>query len=170
MKSPKFLATLTAAVLMLTAAPLPASAEVFDEPQTAVSSACAEPDSLGSIKPADNLRAAGLISSYYVLCTGNTYGITFSSRTTGPRVVKKIGSIDIMVERSNDGVSGWSDFLPISDKTAEDASYHFLDSYYVSVPSGYYYRIRLTHYAKDYGWFFPETQAVTQTSVVVYVP
>ncbi len=45
----------------------------------------------------------------------------------------------------------------------------FLDKYAVTVQGGYYYRVTLTHYAKEQTWFFPDEQSVTNTSSYVWV-
>ena len=115
-----------------------------------------------------NLLAAGLISSYYIVCTAGTGSITFSSRTNATQVVAKIGQKNIRVQRSTNGTDGWTDYLAFADHFSEDVTFCYFSPETVSVPSGYY-RIILTHYAKEKGWFFPKTQSVEQTSVVVHV-
>ncbi len=84
--------------------------------------------------------------------------------------MEKIGFKDITVQRSTNGSTNWNDEVSISDKIITDALYHSLDHYSVSVTGGYYYRIMLTHYAKEKGWFFPSSQSITNYSNVVWVP
>ncbi len=158
MKSAKKLVTVTLAAVY-TAAPLC--------PAAAAETQAAAPAESSVLLPYV-MFAAGLISSYYVSCTAGEKCIYISSRTTGPNEAAKIGSVDIQVQRSTNGSTGWTTYTTVPDQLAENASYHFMDSYAVSVPSGYY-RIKLTHYAKESGWFFPKTQTATQTSVVVHV-
>jgi hypothetical protein len=52
---------------------------------------------------------------------------------------------------------------------ASDAMSHSLNNFLIAVPGGYYYRVTLTNYAKEYGWFFPSSQSITTTSSAVYV-
>ncbi|MBP0968136.1 MAG: hypothetical protein J5722_10900 [Oscillospiraceae bacterium] len=159
MKSAKIIVPVLLAAAC-TASPLcPAAAAVY--PSASAPAVC-------SVLFPHVMFAAGLISSYYVSCTAGEGCIYISSRTTGPDEAAKIGSVDIQVQRSTNGSTGWTTYTTVPDQLAENASYHYMDSYAVSVPSGYY-RVRLTHYAKESGWFFPKTQSATQTSVVVYV-
>ena len=57
----------------------------------------------------------------------------------------------------------------MSDKIKEDAVTYSLDKYAVTVQGGYYYRVTLTHYAKEQTWFFPDEQSVSNTSSYVWV-
>lgn len=115
----------------------------------------------------ENLRAAGLISSYYLLCVGGAKRITFCARTIGTEELAEIGIIDIDVQRSDDGVNGWTSYTSVPDLISTNATYNYVENYVVPVEPGYY-RIMLTHYAKEKGWFFPTRQYADQHSVVVY--
>lgn len=57
----------------------------------------------------------------------------------------------------------------MSDKIKEDATTYSLANYAVAVQGGYYYRVQLTHYAKEDTWWFPDEQSVTNTSSYVWI-
>lgn len=115
-------------------------------------------------------QAAGLISSYFLYCgaTTNKVRITASLAATGE--MAKIGFTDIKVQRSANGSSGWTTVAEPADQVIQNAYSHELSAYSVSVTGGYYYRVVLTNYAKEPGWFFPTTQSVSCTSNVIWVP
>ena len=110
MKILKLLFLMLAAALCL-AFPLHASAA--EEPDTPASSG----ESSDNGNEDDDLPrgtglylgAGGLISSFYVVCTAGSGSITFSARTTAPKVVAKIGQTDICIQRSSNGETGWTD-------------------------------------------------------------
>lgn len=82
--------------------------------------------------------------------------------------MSEIGFIDIKIQRSSD-LTNWTTEKTVSDKLAEDTISYSLTKYAVSVQGGYYYRVTLTHYAKEQTWFFPDEQSVTNTSSYVWV-
>jgi len=112
--------------------------------------------------------AAGLISGYSLGCSAGTKTIKITARTVGYEEMSKIGFTNIKIQRSTNLVN-WTTEKTISDKIAENATTHTLDKYAVSVEGGYYYRITLTHYAKEQTWFFPDEQSVTNTSSYVWI-
>lgn len=112
--------------------------------------------------------AAGLISSHSLSCTAGTKTVYITARTVGTEEMSEIGFTDIKIERSSDRIN-WTTEKTISDKIAEDTVSHSLAKYSVSVQGGYYYRVTLTHYAKEQTWFFPDKQSVTNTSSYVWV-
>jgi len=62
----------------------------------------------------------------------------------------EIGFTNIEVQRSTTGTSGWvTEFTPVDD-TVTNATSHTKNNEARSV-GGYYYRVKLYHYAKDTG-------------------
>lgn len=112
--------------------------------------------------------AAGLISGYSLSCTKGTKTVYITAKTTGSEEMSEIGFIDIKIQRSSD-LTNWTTEKTVSDKIKEDASTYSLANYAVTVQGGYYYRVTLTHYAKEQTWFFPDDQSVTNTSSYVWV-
>ena len=115
-------------------------------------------------------RAEGLIVSFYLSMATASKQVQISAFTRGSEIMAKIGFKDITIQRSSNGSTNWNNEVTISDQIITDALYHSLDHYSVSVAGGYYYRIVLTHYAKETGWFFPSSQSITNYSNVVWVP
>lgn len=113
-------------------------------------------------------QSAGLISSYYLSCGKGTNGIEITAFVKATAQMAKIGFIDIEVQRSKNGSSGWTTVVEPNDQVIQNASKHSLDAYPVSVSSGYYYRVVLTNYAKEKGLLLPKTQEVSCTSNVIY--
>lgn len=113
--------------------------------------------------------AAGLISSHSLICAAGTKTVYITATTTGSEEMSKIGFIDITIQRSSD-LTNWTTEKTLSDKIKENATTYSLDKYAVSVQGGYYYRVTLTHYAKEQTWFFPDEQSVTSTSAYLWVP
>lgn len=112
--------------------------------------------------------AAGLISSYSLGCSAGTKVLYINADTTGYEEMSEIGFTDIKIQRSSD-LTTWTTEKTVSDKIKEDASIYSLANYSVSVQGGYYYRVKLTHYAKEQGGFFPDDQSVTNTSNYVWI-
>lgn len=112
--------------------------------------------------------AAGLIKSYYLSCSSGTDTIYISGRTSATDVMAEVGFKGIKIQRSSDGKS-WSTEKTVGDKLTESTTTHSLSNYAVSVQGGYYYRVICTHYAKESGWFFPDTQSVENTSSYVWI-
>lgn len=113
--------------------------------------------------------AEGLIESYFVYCSGGSKTLYLTARTKGSEMMGKIGFKSITVQRSSDNKS-WTTETTISDSIADDALSHSLENYSISVTGGYYYRVKLTHYAKEQTWFFPNSQSVENTSSSVWIP
>lgn len=114
--------------------------------------------------------ATGLITSYALSCTAGSKRILINANVYASDVMAKIGFKDITIEQSSTGTGGWSTYFQPSDQMASDAMSHSLNNFLIAVPGGYYYRVTLTNYAKEYGWFFPDSQSITNYSNVVWVP
>lgn len=138
---------------------VPVQANAAEKEITAVNAV-----STGDVEP----LAAGLISTYTLGCSAGTKTVYITAKTTANERMSEIGFIDIKIQRSSDRTN-WTTEKTVSDKIKEDSSNYLLDSYAVTVQGGYYYRVQLTHYAKEDTWWFPDEQSVTNTSSYVWV-
>lgn len=120
--------------------------------------------STGEVEP----LAAGLISTFLLSCTSGTKTVYITAATYANERMSEIGFTDIKIQRSSDRTN-WTTEKTVSDMIKEDSSNYLLDSYAVTVQGGYYYRVQLTHYAKEDTWWFPDEQTVTNTSSYVWV-
>ena len=139
---------------------VPVQANAAEKEITAVNAV-----STGDVEP----FAAGLISGYSLGCTKGTKTVYITAITTGNEQMAEIGFTDIKIQRSSDRTN-WTTEKTISDKIKEDATTYSLANYAVTVQGGYYYRVQLTHYAKEDTWWFPDEQSVTNTSSYVWIP
>lgn len=112
--------------------------------------------------------AAGLIFSYSVAGSYGYNTLMIDASTVGYEEMAKIGIVDIVVQHSSDKVN-WVDEVSLSDMLNEDALTFYLNDYGVPVISGYYYRVVVTHYAKEQGWFFPDTESIENASTAVWI-
>ena len=112
--------------------------------------------------------ATGLISRYTLSGTYGYNTLMIDASTIGSAEMAKIGIVDIVVQHSSDKVN-WVDEVSVNDMLNEDAIDFYLDDYGVPVISGYYYRVVVTHYAKEQGWFFPSTQSIENASTAVWI-
>ena len=113
-------------------------------------------------------RTEGLILDYSLSCSKGTKTIYITTKTTGFEEMAEIGCVNILIQRSSN-LTNWVTEKTISDKIATNANYHLLDNYPVTVQGGYYYRVQLTHYAKEDGLFFPDEQAVVSISSGMWI-
>lgn len=120
--------------------------------------------STGEVEP----LAAGLISGVSLICTQGTKTVYITAATYANERMSEIGFTDIKIQRSSDRTN-WTTEKTVSDKIKEDSMSYALNEYAVTVQGGYYYRIQLTHYAKEDTWWFPDEQTVTNTSSYVWV-
>lgn len=120
-----------------------------------------------TISDTDQTRTAGLISRCYLSVSNSNKEITLSVVTECNIKMKSIGFKNISIERSSDNVN-WSEEKSIGDLLKSDSSSYNLDNYAVSVKGGYYYRVTLTHYAKESG-LFGSSQSVSNTSNSVWI-
>ena len=114
-------------------------------------------------------KDVNLISKRNLSCYNDSNHVYISSFTVGNAVMAKIGIIDIQVQQSTNGVNGWTTCVPKFDLTESNTSACYVNDYGVLVSPGYYYRVIVTHYAKETGWFFPDSQSVTVTSGVLWI-
>ena len=114
----------------------------------------------------DQARTAGLIYRYDINITGSDQKIYINGITVSNNSMKSIGYKDISIEYSSDKVN-WKKENSVDDLLKSGSSY-YLNNYSVSVKGGYYYRVSLTHYAKESG-MFGSSQSVPNTSNSVWI-
>lgn len=124
------------------------------------------PMEIETISDNNQIRTAGLISRYYITVSESSDKLCIRGTTESNSNMKSIGYKDIVIEYSSDGIN-WSKEKDIDDLLKSGSSY-YLNGYSVSVKGGYYYRVSLTHYAKESGWF-GSSQSVENTSNSVWV-
>ncbi len=117
----------------------------------------------------DEPNDINLIVNYGLSCYSSSNNIYITSFTVGNKILSEIGIINIQVQRSTNGINGWTTCKPQFDITEDDSSACYVDDYQIPVTSGYYYRVVVTHYAKEKGLWFPKSQSVSQTSGVMRV-
>ncbi len=117
----------------------------------------------------DNVKSEGLILSATLSITAATKKVRINAKTFGTDTMAKIGFKNIEIQRSSNGSTGWTKELDLNDDVANNTNYHYKDNEGHSVSGGYYYRVKLDHYAKETGWFFPSSQSITNYSNVVWV-
>ena len=161
-KIKQFIVTLTAAAFL--AAPMQAYAADVDTVLPDISVPVAADNE--AVAPA----AAGLIASRTLSISAGVKTVYITATTKGTNTMAKIGFVDIEVQRSSNNSTWTTVEKTLPDKLAEDTVSYSLSKYSTSVTGGYYYRVVLTHYAKEQGWFFPSSQSVSATSNSVWVP
>lgn len=117
----------------------------------------------------DQQRDAGLIKSHLLSVASNPNEVLITSYTICNDIMAEIGETNIEVQRSSNGTSGWITYTTVPQQINYDSASHYLNSYVVNVTSGYYYRVKVTHYAKEQGWFFPDSQSINVTSSVLWI-
>lgn len=111
-------------------------------------------------------RTAGLISNYNLYASTDNGAIILGGITRASVSMKSIGYTDICIEYSTDNVN-WKEEKSIGDLLKSGNSY-YLNDYAVSVRGGFYYRVSLSHYAKESG-LFGSSQSVPNTSNSVWI-
>lgn len=109
---------------------------------------------------------AGLIESYDISVSTSNKKLCLNGSTTANKQLKSIGFTNITIEYSSDN-KNWHIEKDLDDLLKSGSSY-YLNSYSVSVKGGYYYRVKLTHYAKESG-LFGSSQSVDNTSNSVWI-
>lgn len=161
MKALKKIAVVLMAVICLSA-PMQAYAAETEPEQTAAA--------VSSTDEAVTPYAAGLISTYSVKCSAGTKEVKIGAQVHAFDTMSKLGFTDMTVERSSTGTGNWTPVAELPDDIAENVSAYSFSNYSVSVTGGYYYRVTVTFYAKEKGWFFPKSQTDSLSSKSVWVP
>lgn len=154
MKKSKLFAMLTATMLF---AMMPLQV-------TAAEMSAEEPAIVEEVEPlSSNLIATYTLNAYYGYNT-----LMVDSSICAFEEMAKLGMIDIVVQHSSDKIN-WVDEVEVDDMINEDAYYFSIKGYGIPIISGYYYRIKVTLYAKEHGWFFPDTHKINVTSNSVWI-
>ncbi len=112
--------------------------------------------------------AEWLITNHSLSCSAAKKAVKITAKTYCSDTMSKIGFKNIVIQKSSDNVH-WNDSgEDVDDILKSSASEYYLSDYSVSVSGGYYYRVKLTHYAKESG-LFGSSQSVDGISNVVWV-
>ena len=114
-----------------------------------------------------SVKTVGLIILHSVSTQNLNGKLAISSKTWSSEEMKKIGLKNIVIQQSSNG-STWSDYATLDDMLVNDSK-HELNNYSVTVSTGYYYRVKCDHYAKEKGLFFPDEESISNTSNSVYI-
>lgn len=136
-------------------------------PVMSVNAVAAE-ESVGDSSENSDTKAAYLISSRYLSISNSNGQLCINGSTVGVTTMASIGFVNVNIERSSNGISGWSHAYGVSNVLNANALSCDFNNMLVNVASGYYYRVVLDHYAKETGWF-PRTQSESNTSNIVYI-
>lgn len=123
-----------------------------------------------SFSESDIITSVGLIQSYSLSISAGSKKIYISSMTRATALMAKVGFKNIYIQRSTNGVSGWTNEKTLSDDLADYNIIHTKNAEQRSVNGGYYYRVVMDHYAKEAGYLHPGTESITNYSNVVWVP
>lgn len=93
-------------------------------------------------------RASGLILAYGLSISKSGTTLRIVGETTCAPAVVKCGFKDLTVERRKTTSDSWSTYYEYGDVYIDMSSYTISTS--LTVPSGYYYRVTCTHYAKKH--------------------
>ncbi len=140
---------------------------LVQNPVMAVNAVVAEEGVEASSGSAD-AKSTYLISNRYLSVSNSNGQLCIDGSTIGVTTMASIGFVNISIERSSNGYSGWSHAYDVSDVLNTNALSCDFNSKKVTVASGYYYRVVLDHYAKESG-LFPRIQRESNTSNAVYI-
>ena len=112
--------------------------------------------------------SVGLINDYSIVISVSGNTIYLLGNTTCFNAMKSIGFKNIVLQRSSNGTN-WSDYLTIGDILNSSSKVCKISSKNLgTVPTGYYYRVKCTHYAKETG-LFGKSESISNTSNSVKV-
>lgn len=112
--------------------------------------------------------AEWIITNHSLSCSAAKKAVKITAKTSASSSMDKIGFKDIVIQKSTDNVHWSNSEEDVDDMLKSSASVYYLSDYSVSVNGGYYYRVKLTHYAKESG-LFGGSQSVENTSNSVWV-
>lgn len=147
----KKLISLFMALMVVSAVPMNASAEEIPEYQ--------QPEVTDEI-----VETIDYISHYSNSISTGTKKIHMNLNIYGSFTMSEIGFINIDIERSSDNAN-FTHERYADDKTITNSSSYHIGDYSWNVTGGYYYRVKVTHYAR-YG---SSTESITSTSNSVWV-
>lgn len=104
-----------------------------------------------------NARSSSLINrAELTIAQVADHGLRVNYATGAVDTMAQIGGKDLTIQRWEN--NKWVTVCK-ADQIAENRFFHS-GSYYspTGLPTGYYYRATMQHYAKEQGWFFPASQ------------
>ena len=134
---------------------------------------CVNADTIGesetNISSSDAVvYSTGLIYKYSVSISQSGNTIYMTGNTDCSDTMKSVGFKNIVLQRSSNGTS-WSDYFTIGDILNSSTSKCSVSKKNLgTVPTGYYYRVKCTHYAKETG-LFGKSESISNTSNSVKV-
>ncbi len=120
-----------------------------------------------TVSDSNQIKTAGLISRSYITVSTSSNKLCLNGTTQSNVNMKSIGFKEISIQYSSDG-KNWYEEKSIDDILESSSSECSFNNYSISVNGGYYYRVSLTHYAKESG-LFGSSQSVDNTSNSVWI-
>lgn len=111
--------------------------------------------------------STGLLKTKTVSCTGGSGTLYLNATSTSYLTMAQIGFTYIRIQRSSDKMH-WELEKTIPDMLKSNTNTYSLISYAIDVEGGYYYRVILTHYAKEQG-SSPQTESAANLTSAVWV-
>lgn len=112
--------------------------------------------------------STGLISGWTISLSSSGNTIYLSGNTNCFDTMKSVGFKKIVLQRSSNGTS-WSTYKTFDDVLNSSSDVCKISSKSLgTVPTGYYYRVTCTHYAKETG-LFGKSESISNTSNSVKV-
>lgn len=113
-----------------------------------------------------NTRATNLINrSELTIAQVDNHGLRVNFATGAVATMAEIGGKNLTIQRWEN--NKWVTVCK-SDQIAKDRFFHS-GSYYspTGLPTGYYYRATMQHYAKEQGRFFPSSQKFNNETTII---
>ena len=120
----------------------------------------------GLYSPNSNTRATNLINrTELTIAQVDNHGLRVNFATGAVTTMAEIGGKDLTIQRWEN--NKWVTVCK-SDQIAKDRFFHS-GSYYspTGLPTGYYYRATMQHYAKEQGWLFPSSQKFYNETTII---
>lgn len=120
----------------------------------------------GLYSPNSNTRATNLINrTELTIAQVDNHGLRVNFATGAVTTMAEIGGKDLTIQRWEN--NKWVTVCK-SDQIAKDRFFHS-GSYYspTGLPTGYYYRATMQHYAKEQGRFFPSSQKFYNETTII---
>lgn len=120
----------------------------------------------GLYSPNSDTRATNLINrTELTIAQVDNHGLRVNFATGAVATMAEIGGKDLTIQRWEN--NKWVTVCK-SDQIAKDRFFHS-GSYYspTGLPTGYYYRATMQHYAKEQGWLFPSSQKFYNETTII---
>lgn len=162
----KLLALLLACLFLMGSVSLSVSATDTDDsiPDGVLSQTPGYGEGIYSVN--SNARATNLLNrTDLTIAQVANHGLRVNYATGAVRTMAEIGGKDLTIQRWEN--NKWVTVCK-ADQIAKDRFFHS-GSYYspTGLPTGYYYRATMLHYAKEQGWFFPASQKFYNETTII---